>query len=564
MTDLRIRSLGVVACEANDREHSARVSNRSGMEDSRFGFRYSAAIGDWEPERSSPPLHISGSGLSCLTWNVWFDDYAFEDRAQSLLWELREQSSDLIALQEVTPRLLAMLAKSPWVRSEYILSEHEPDAMESYGCLLLSRSAPRTIRRYPLPSKMKRYAVIEEFDTPEGTLSVATVHLESMKFLNSVRGEQLQALFAELERFSEVILMGDFNFCSSWVQENDRLDGRYLDLWSELHPGEPGYTEDTAVNSMRLARKKKEKQVRFDRILLRDDRGKWRPQRLDLLGCQELGPELFISDHFGLRADLVPASENTDILLMLGKDHGSYGVVFKRSLGGVTACLSVGSDPASPSLAFKADKKQPNEDALLVRRHECFYLLAVSDAHFGIESSHRLLERLSSSAFPLTRLDLLKLCLEIQKPHEQVGSGATLVVALYDEGSGQVLAYSTGDSTLAVLDETGWKVKNEPNTEYIRLDRVSYPDSWYEMEFCLEAGAVLVLHTDGVDECHYRRPETSLRAAHVEALWADLEPRSPGARIPLFCSALVRAALDGVDGHPGGQDNIALLAIARE
>jgi hypothetical protein len=249
-------------------------------------------------------------------------------------------------------------------------------------------------------------------------------------------------------------------------------------------------------------------------------------------------------------------------LLMLGRDHREYGVVSQASLGRVNALLSVGSDPHSPSLASKGDKLYPNEDALLVKRQGHFYLLAVSDAHFGIQTSHRLLERLAARDVPESREGLLTLCEEISKPVEWVRSGATLLVALYEERSGQVVALSRGDSTLATLDEAGWRRRNLADRNYLYLHGLSRAGLWGEVELQLRPGEVLALHTDGIDECHYGQPETSLTPTHIEALWRSLPGAGTKDRLTDFCRQLVRRALDGVDGHPGGQDNIALLALA--
>lgn len=501
--------------------------------------------------------------LTLLTWNVWSSPYKFHERTSALLQEIQSSHPDIVALQEVTPELSERLRSCDWVRRDYLLSDPAPSDLASFELVLMFRRPPLSVRRVGLPSQMKRYALLAEIETPEGVMAVATVHLDSMSLSRSVRGQQLETLFAELEPYDQALLLGDFNFCSSWDEENSRLDRRYRDLWSELHPGLPGYTEDTTINSMRLAYSKTPKQVRFDRILLRDDRVRWQPERIELLGREALGEELLVSDHFGLIAKLL-WQKRTDCLLWLGRDHIDYGEASHAGLGAAMAALSVGSDKNSPSMAFKADPSHPNEDALLVKRRDNLYLLAVSDAHFGIEASHRLLERLAAHDMPRSRLDLLKLCLEIQKPHEVAFSGTTLVVALYDEQTGQVIALSTGDSTLATLDETGWKRQNEHNKRYLRLDGLSYPDTWCEIELQLNPGAVLVLHTDGIDECHYNRPATSLTAERIEAIWNATPGSSSRSRLPIFCRDLVQAALAGVEGHPGGQDNIALVALAHE
>ena len=257
-------------------------------------------------------------------------------------------------------------------------------------------------------------------------------------------------------------------------------------------------------------------------------------------------------------------------LLMLGKNHQEYGQVSERTLGLVTAYLSVGKDPQSPSLAFKADRRYPNEDALLVRQKGDLYLLAVADAHFGTEASHQLLQRLETSELPEIDLEhesavwiLRELCETIQQPSLPGRSGTTFLLALYDADSGKVLSLSTGDSTLATLKGGVWTIHNRHDSKYLHLDLPSFPEEWQTLSFGLEPGSLLALHTDGIDECHYRCPETSLRSPHIEALWKGLPDEPLEQRARRFGRELVQAALDGVDQNPGGQDNIALLILAR-
>ena len=122
-----------------------------------------------------------------------------------------------------------------------------------------------------------------------------------------MRGAQLAQIFPILDEATHALLMGDFNFCASWPEENARLPTSYTDLWPALNPHDPGYTEDTAINRMRLARAGKAKQVRFDRVLLRSQPPGWTPTAICLLGTTALGdaePAVFPSDHFGLAAAL--------------------------------------------------------------------------------------------------------------------------------------------------------------------------------------------------------------------------------------------------------------------
>ena len=67
-------------------------------------------------------------------------------------------------------------------------------------------------------------------------------------------------------------------------------------------------------------------------------------------------------------------------------------------------------------------------------------------------------------------------------------------------------------------------------------------------------GDLVVAFTDGVDECHYGKPESSVRIDHVAELFGVVSS------VEVFVEALGALALSGVDGHPGGQDNLAIAA----
>ena len=150
---------------------------------------------------------------------------------------------------------------------------------------------------------MSRKLLVAELRINEQPLHIATVHLESYKHSAPARKKQLKEIFPILGQIQHVMLMGDFNFCASWTGENSNLDPGYQDLWSLLNPNEPGYTEDTTINLMRLEYKGKHKQVRFDRMLLRSSNPGWQPQEIGLLGTEPVSadqPRIFPSDHFGL------------------------------------------------------------------------------------------------------------------------------------------------------------------------------------------------------------------------------------------------------------------------
>lgn len=66
-----------------------------------------------------------------------------------------------------------------------------------------------------------------------------------------------------------IILTGDFNFCSSWADENSAISDHpcLIDVWAALRPEDEGFTEDTCMNAMLLRSKNCDKRVRFDRII---------------------------------------------------------------------------------------------------------------------------------------------------------------------------------------------------------------------------------------------------------------------------------------------------------
>ena len=74
-------------------------------------------------------------------------------------------------------------------------------------------------------------------------------------------------------------------------------------------------------------------------------------------------------------------------------------------------------------------------------------------------------------------------------------------------------------------------------------------------QFLTKPDQLLLVFTDGVDECHYRSPETSVTGEHI----ADIVRRVDDEPLRA-ANDITSLALAGVDGNPGGQDNIAIIA----
>jgi tyrosyl-DNA phosphodiesterase 2 len=275
-------------------------------------FIFSPSIGTWVEDRAEHTPADAPASITLITWNVWFAPYSFEPRLQALLEVIHARRPDVICLQEIIPESLEILLAEPWVRDEYRISDASGATLDAYGVVVLSRLPVRALALHDLPSHMGRRLLVAEIGAGPHSLVVGTVHLESLKPNRDVRAEQLAEVFPRLKAAgADCLLAGDFNFCSSWAAENANLDPEFTDLWPALHGRAPGYTEDTDINAMLRNVKRKEKLVRFDRVLLRSAGGAWRPRSIELLGTEPINeetPDVFPSDHFGLAAKIVPGA----------------------------------------------------------------------------------------------------------------------------------------------------------------------------------------------------------------------------------------------------------------
>lgn len=250
--------------------------------------------------------NVNADTLTLATLNTWFGDYYFKERWRAITELLRETNADIIALQEMTCASLKLILKEDWIRDEYFISDIAGSTLSSYGVMLLSRIPIKFLNLHPLTSVMGRHVLIAEFEINGERLLVGTSHLESLRHSARIRYIQLQKIFKLLNASDNSVLMGDFNFCSSW-EENSNIDSGYSDLWERLRSDDPGYTEDTDINLMRRVLNREEKKVRFDRIISRSALSRWTPKKINRIGLQPISsdhPDIFPSDHFGLMGRL--------------------------------------------------------------------------------------------------------------------------------------------------------------------------------------------------------------------------------------------------------------------
>lgn len=241
--------------------------------------------------------------LTVATFNVWFDEYHARQRYAAVANELERDAPDVMVFQEVTAPALDVLLARPWIRAEYRSAAVTGRRVGNYGMLILSRLPLEGAVYSRLPTAAARGLLTAGVEVNGTCLTVGCVHLDSGKASARLRERQLAAIFEATAPERDVVLLGDFNMRD---HEDGGIDPRYRDVWPSLRPDDPGYTEDTSINLMRLDSTQKERHVRFDRVLLKGDG--WVAKDIELLGTAPISPTLprvFPSDHFGVRCRLV-------------------------------------------------------------------------------------------------------------------------------------------------------------------------------------------------------------------------------------------------------------------
>ena len=253
-------------------------------------------------------------------------------------------------------------------------------------------------------------------------------------------------------------------------------------------------------------------------------------------------------------------------LLLLGQDHAHFGHVHVESTpdGRVAAAISVGLDRMVPSMRSKGDAREPNEDALVVLEDGTRTLVAVADAHWGLESSHDLVlavrDRTTRIPPRLAELQELFRALSVDEA-PRTHSRSAVAITVVDRDARQGFGLSVGDVSVVTVDDTAVRRHTVPSPVYVapRDPGSMDPSLARPFEFDLSLAQRVLVFSDGIDECHYRSPATSIGPRHIHELYLRVGPDPE-----TFTAALADLALEGVDGNPGGEDNLALVIVATD
>jgi len=242
-----------------------------------FSWRVEAA------GRSLPPM------LKLLTLNLWFSDKLRHARTRAVLKLIEDERPTVCCFQEVVPEVAQLLVRSlpGWSASD----PGDGSTVAPYGVMtLVAPGTPANFSFHKLPTRMWRWLLVAEL---EG-LAVGTVHLESLAN-HPVREAQLEVCASVLRRHHDSVLVGDFNFDSERnfhpphdPLENEALAQRapgFVDLWPVLHPGERGLTFDSAINPYL----DQSEQMRYDRVIARLQ--SWRATGIARVGHESVDPD---------------------------------------------------------------------------------------------------------------------------------------------------------------------------------------------------------------------------------------------------------------------------------
>lgn len=262
---------------------------------------------------------LSSFPFSCLTLNVWNSDKWQESRTNGLFGLLHEHKADIVCLQEVGNYLLDKLRSNHWIQEYYCITDVYGNLLEDNEfiqiILIKKQIANEKIRKIRLFPFTKTITLRSALFLYLGDLVIVNVHLEGLSN-EKIRTHQIEELSNFIENNENVILLGDFSAMNNELpRQTEMLEKfEFSDVWDEINDiDEYSYTFDQEeIIDMLNAKQRKKKnktQARFDRILIKSENYKWRPESISIIGKDPLpkynDERVFISTHFGLFAKFI-------------------------------------------------------------------------------------------------------------------------------------------------------------------------------------------------------------------------------------------------------------------
>jgi endonuclease/exonuclease/phosphatase family metal-dependent hydrolase len=275
-------------------------------------------------------VESSGSTrVRAMTMNVFSPSNPDWRRRRALLAEtFRSLQADVLALQEVPVDAQAV---ADLIGSGYHLTAHSETSDDGVGAVLATRWPHRRVTEIDLrisdrTSKALPWCatVVVEMECPLGTLIVAH-HKPTWPFPFELERETQAVIVARAledhigSRDAHALVLGDFDATPDsasmqfWRGRRaaDGFSVCYQDAWEYAHPGDPGYTFDTANPLVRAGEVSTAVSRKIDHILVRSG---WHGPTLKVVDCRRVldrpVKDVWASDHYGVMADLVVPEGN--------------------------------------------------------------------------------------------------------------------------------------------------------------------------------------------------------------------------------------------------------------
>jgi endonuclease/exonuclease/phosphatase family metal-dependent hydrolase len=285
----------------------------------------------WVPTKavnSTSKCRLGSSSLSVLTYNVLRHTTAEgTSRAQEQFKILRDANAHILVLNDVTPAFQAQLAEQAWAAGLFSVYGHDltgsptstPQSSSSStdvlvkgtSTMVISKSRIMQAQLLPLPSRTDKSLIRMEFEGTAGhSIVLLAASLDDSPRDVKLRVQQLSLLNKALEGFTNhahvQIVAGDLGL-SAGTKEHRVISSSLTDVWTSLHPGDPGLTYDPSTNKLVKVLNSSAQGSRRDRILFKSDGLPLSPTFAQLLGTSKLttkykGASVWPSDHYGLMA----------------------------------------------------------------------------------------------------------------------------------------------------------------------------------------------------------------------------------------------------------------------
>lgn len=231
---------------------------------------------------------------------------------------LQSCDAHVITLNEVCKEFYEQLLLETWVQ-RYWIAELGTHALTP-GNLILSKFPIRSSFSHQFKLSQKTNNVVE-IALPSGfsPIWISTAHLKAGPFDKNGRFRRAQTheMLSQLRYLCPKpnhILMGDFNIRSSEDEVIQALQNSCVDVWTHLHPTDPGLTYDPWNNTLAefaskrvqmLDSKRTKVANRYDRIFINSPHLQPISARIlakEPIGELPSGENLYISDHWALEA----------------------------------------------------------------------------------------------------------------------------------------------------------------------------------------------------------------------------------------------------------------------